>query len=434
IGRLDKGFETQKAQTRQFHKLNSLGPRRIAGAGAANVASASRRSPGTTSVPARAGVNRGSLVPKGWVEGCRIGPQNESTAAIPQPKERRYPAAKRPWPPLPAVADRRSLLWEKPLSILEIGGDLLLHLGQGDSAAELLAVDEEGRGRLHIELLRGALPHLLDAVEHLLVLQALVEGLLADPGLLADGLEWRQWPLHHPVALLLEQRLDQREVALLAAAARQHGGRGRQLVEREFAEDEADLAGVDIFALELRIDRFVEMGAVRTGHGGVFDDGAGRAVAAQDHVAERTRLHQFGERGILRQRGPRAVRNREADQGARAGECNRAGAEGKFTTSNVHERLLMLRDGCPPGRRCSGAHRRAHGPTCSRECGKAAPPCQGPGAGHAGLIYPRVRLSTAKPQHLPPFWPLASVAVAVGNRAVGDHDEDLMREGSARSC
>src|SRR5262249_46161380 len=73
------------------------------------------------------------------------------------------------------------------------------------------------------------------------------------------------------------------------------------------------------------------------------------------------------------------------------------------------------------------------GPTCSRECGKAAPPCQGPGAGHAGLIYPRVRLSTAKPQHSPPFWPLASVVVVVGSRAVADHDEDLMREGSARS-
>src|SRR5262245_29824551 len=107
-------------------------------------------------------------------------------------------------------------------SFLEIGGHLLLELGQCGGPTELLAVDEERRRGLDVELRRATLPHLFDAVENLLILEAFVEACLGEAGLLADGQQWRKRPLHCPGALLLEQCLDHREIAVLAAAAGQH--------------------------------------------------------------------------------------------------------------------------------------------------------------------------------------------------------------------
>src|ERR1700722_7466529 len=73
---------------------------------------------------------------------------------------------------------------EKPLSILEIGVDLL---GQGVDRlvpGELLAVDEKGRRGIDSELLGGAIAHFLDAIQHLLIRQAFVEGFLGEAELL----------------------------------------------------------------------------------------------------------------------------------------------------------------------------------------------------------------------------------------------------------
>ena len=54
-------------------------------------------------------------------------------------------------------------------------------------------------------LLGGAVAHLLDAVEHLLIRQALVEGLLGEAELLGDVAQRRDRRFHHPFALLGEQ-------------------------------------------------------------------------------------------------------------------------------------------------------------------------------------------------------------------------------------
>src|SRR5712692_9983982 len=149
----------------------------------------------------------------------------------------------RPWPP------RRPRRSKKPLSTLEIGRHLLVQLLDREGAPDDLTVDEEGRGGLDAELLRRPLPCLLDAVEHLLIRQALVEALLGEAGLLGDPQQRLQRLLGHPLLLLGKERLDQREKFVLAGATRQHGAGGGQRIEREFPENEADLAGVDVFLL-----------------------------------------------------------------------------------------------------------------------------------------------------------------------------------------
>src|SRR6266700_6608638 len=194
-----------------------------------------------------------------------IGPRAPAGSRRPRPRSGRWPKRVK-----------------KPLSGLEIGLDRLLDVLDREGAWELLAIDEEGRGGIDAELLRCPRTHVLDAIEELLILQALVEALLAQPSLLGDGKERLQRPLHHPIPLLGKQRLDHRVVALrrrlrdlrigrsradgLGRAARQHEACGGKLVEWEFAEDEANLAGVDVALLELRIGGLMEVGAMRAGH------------------------------------------------------------------------------------------------------------------------------------------------------------------------
>src|SRR3954447_3943089 len=157
--------------------------------------------------------------------------QNETVHLIPQPKEQRSPKPEiatrnsQGAAALAAPCEERSQdnLW----SLLEIGGHLLLELGEGGGAAQLLAVDKEGRRGLDIELLCRALAHVLDAIEDLLVFQTFIETCLTEAGLLADSHERLQGARHRPCALLLEQGLDHGEITLLAAAARQHERGGR---------------------------------------------------------------------------------------------------------------------------------------------------------------------------------------------------------------
>ena len=56
----------------------------------------------------------------------------------------------------------------------------------------------------------GVVAHRLDVVEHLLIRQAGVEGLLGEAELLGDRLQRFDRLLHHPIGLLGEQRLDHR--------------------------------------------------------------------------------------------------------------------------------------------------------------------------------------------------------------------------------
>src|SRR5262249_40306620 len=163
---------------------------------------------------------------------CRIGSENELVDLIPQPKVLRSPILKCARGGLagrPCGMERRRE--RNPWSALEIRRHLLLELGEGGGSAPLLALDEERWCGLDVQLCRGALAPLFDAVENLLVLQALVELRLTEASLLADRHQGLQRPLHRPGALLLEQGLDHREIALLAAAARQHEGGGCELVE-----------------------------------------------------------------------------------------------------------------------------------------------------------------------------------------------------------
>jgi hypothetical protein len=49
------------------------------------------------------------LVPKAWVEGCRIGTENELADLIPQPKERRCPILNEQGAASPAAPPRMEL-------------------------------------------------------------------------------------------------------------------------------------------------------------------------------------------------------------------------------------------------------------------------------------------------------------------------------------
>src|SRR5262245_22321092 len=94
-------------------------------------------------------------------------------------------------------------------SALQIRLDQLVELLDRHGAALDLAVDEEGRGGVHAELLRPAVAHRVDAVEHLLVGEAGLETLLGEAVLLGDPEQRLERLLHHPVLLLGEQRVDQ---------------------------------------------------------------------------------------------------------------------------------------------------------------------------------------------------------------------------------
>ncbi|KAI9880889.1 MAG: hypothetical protein M1823_006697, partial [Watsoniomyces obsoletus] len=69
-----------------------------------------------------------------------------------------------------------------------------------------------------------------------------------------------------------EEDVDHRLAIVVRGAAGQHEGSGRDRIEREFADDEANLASIDIVLLD-RFERgVVEVCAMRAGHRHVFDD------------------------------------------------------------------------------------------------------------------------------------------------------------------
>src|SRR5438128_8336223 len=115
------------------------------------------------------------------------------------------------------------------------------------------AVDEEGRRSLDAELLRPALGHLDDAAENALVAEAGLELSLIE-ALALQQLEERRAGVvdEGPAFLLTEEQVDDREelVARSRRATRRGEGCGRKRVEGIFAEDEIDLAGVDVFLLQ----------------------------------------------------------------------------------------------------------------------------------------------------------------------------------------
>src|SRR6516165_7012085 len=199
---------------------------------------------------------------------------------------------------LPRTQIRSTDESEKPLSALEIGGELLVQLLSGEPAADDLAVDEKSGRRIHSELCRRSIAACFNAGKYLLIRETFLKALLGKPCLLRDRQHRLQWLMHHPVPLLREQRFNQGEVLVLARTSGQHGTGCGELVERELAEDEANLAGIDVLGLQLRIGRLVEMGAVRAGHGCILDDRHRGIRGAENVVTERTRRHEFRYRHI----------------------------------------------------------------------------------------------------------------------------------------
>src|SRR6266566_8570855 len=198
-----------------------------------------------------------------WMEDRRIDRHNESPSAIPQQKERVIP---------PALARRGTALRarmtgpaltagkvvKKALSALEIRSDLLVQLLGREGAAKCLSIDEKGRCGIDVELLRSARALFHDALLHLVIRKALIEGLLGEAGLLGDREHRLQRLLHHPILLLREEGVDQREIFVLAGAAREHRGGEGERIERKFPEDEAHLAGIDVFLLHLGVGGLVK--------------------------------------------------------------------------------------------------------------------------------------------------------------------------------
>ena len=158
VGWFDEGLETDQAQPRELH---SVGISMFLAAAGKEIVESSRRE--ILSPVAR--------------EACCIGAENESSGLRAQLPRRIIQTFRCRALPGRLRNDqfRRPDRSEKPLSFLEIGVDFLGHLVDRKIADHLLAVDEESGGRIDPELVDGVVAHRLDAVEHLLIRQALFE-------------------------------------------------------------------------------------------------------------------------------------------------------------------------------------------------------------------------------------------------------------------
>src|SRR5581483_2161380 len=127
------------------------------------------------------------------------------------------------------------------------------HVLDGHHALKLLerAVlgidDEERRRGIHAELLRGKLEPGFHQAQRVLVADASVEALLAEADLPRKRQQRLTRVLHErPVLLLGEQRLNDGEILILRRTAREREGPRRDRIEREVAQDQAHLTGVDV--------------------------------------------------------------------------------------------------------------------------------------------------------------------------------------------
>src|ERR1700730_10459213 len=139
-----------------------------------------------------------------------------------------------------------------PESALQQRIDSLLELLERGLALDLLAIDEEGRRRIHLQHLACVFLVGDELVQQRLVIEAGLDLLLTEAGLLADPRQRLRGVLHHPVVLRAEQQIGDGKIlagVAIGDAARQHRARRCLDVERELAEDVANLAGVDELGL-----------------------------------------------------------------------------------------------------------------------------------------------------------------------------------------
>ena len=186
-----------------------------------------------------------------------------------------------------------------------------------------------------------------DSVGEFLVLEALGRLGLGHAGR-AHGGDQRLERLvdEGPLVLLGEQEFVGGEGLVVAEAAGEHEAGDIERVAGEFAEDEAHLAGVDIFLLQLREGLLAEDGAVRAGQRAVFDHRHAIRGTFRE-LRQRPRRqhlgHVDGAVGLGRAGGERVRggERRGADEGG-AGEP----AEG----SEGHGERLLTIEGDPNGR------------------------------------------------------------------------------------
>src|SRR3974377_985053 len=94
---------------------------------------------------------------------------------------------------------------KKPLSTLEIGGDLLVQLLRREPSADDLAVDEEGGRGIDSELRICTLTGFLDGRKHLLIRETFLEALLGEARLFRYG-EHRFQRLFYPPLLFFRHK------------------------------------------------------------------------------------------------------------------------------------------------------------------------------------------------------------------------------------
>src|SRR5450756_2013725 len=108
------------------------------------------------------------------------------------------------WPGSGMALPRAARRAEKPLSALEIGVNHLGKVLDRDGAVDQRPIDEKCRGRLHFELVHGALTHAFHGIPGLLIRQAGVETLLGEAWLLGDRHQRRDRFFDRPLPLLAE--------------------------------------------------------------------------------------------------------------------------------------------------------------------------------------------------------------------------------------
>ena len=197
--------------------------------------------------------------------------------------------------------------------LLDQSGRGSLQLIDAEFAAKNLAVDDEGRGAGDLDFVVASLADRDYGVGHLLILQALHRLVMAEAGR-AHRRDQRLERLvdERPFVLLAEQQFDGGVSLVVAKAAGEQEGRDIERVAREFAENESNLAGVDVVLLQLgKISRakVAQCGQVREPYSTTGTPDALPIVSSGSGTwLENTSPYPTVRSGRLRRRGESAAR------------------------------------------------------------------------------------------------------------------------------
>ena len=157
------------------------------------------------------------------------------------------------------------------------------------SPAIHLAVDKESRCCVDLEILAATRTHRNHRVINRLVFQAGFKTFLCETGLTHQSLQgFGGFVGIGPGFLGAEQQIGDRVEPLVAVAARQHETGDGQRIKREFTQYEADLAGFDVFGLQLGQDIGMECRTMRAGQRGIFVNRDLGIVFSHHDIAQRS--------------------------------------------------------------------------------------------------------------------------------------------------